>query len=251
MVALLLDTAPGNPGITAKWFAEFPGPIAERPTPLSLLAWRMADSEYARWLTPGLYPDKPWRLSELGAAEALRRQGFAPAAGQRLCKLWERRDEVLKEATRWCFGDPQWCLLLETLMRTGLRVSGVVGHGERVEIDELLLMRLHVDLQNDEAGSIDGRTKWQALAAGWPSGYIPVLRAEAFDSFTELPSRAPATLQGAFAEWYGAAYPDGHPVGKKHDDLAYEAARSLGRKVSARTVRRSLRDFRPRPSAAR
>jgi len=255
MVALLLDTIPGNPGITAKWFAAFPGPIAEKPTPLSLLAWRMADPEYARWLTPGLYPDKPWGLSDLGAAEALRRQGFAPAAGQRLCKLWERRDEVLEEAARWCFGDPQWCLLLETLMKTGLRVSGVVGHGERVEIDELLLMRLHVDLQNDEAVTLDGRTKWQALAAGWPSGYIPVLRAEAFDMLPErgpeLPSRAPATLQGAFAEWYGAAYPEGHPVGKKHDDLAFEAARSLGRKVSARTVRRSLRDFQPRPSAAR
>ncbi|MFI5030611.1 MAG: hypothetical protein ACHQPH_07920 [Reyranellales bacterium] len=211
----------------------------------------MAASEYARWLAPGLYPDKPWSLSDLGRAEALRRQGFAPAAGQRLCKLWERRDEVLKEALRWCFGDPQWCLLLETLMKTGLRVSGVVGHGERLEIDELLLMRLHVDLQNDEAVTLDGRTTWQALAAGWPSGYIPVLRAEAFDASSELPSRAPATLQGAFADWYGAAYPDGHPVGKKHDDLAYEAARSLGRKVSARTVRRSLRDFRPRPSAAR
>jgi hypothetical protein len=211
MVALLLDTAPGNPGIPAKWFVEFPGPIAEKPTPLSLLAWRMADPEYARW----------------------------------------RRDEVLKEALRWCFGDPQWCLLLETLMKTGLRVSGVVGHGERVEIDDLLLMRLHVDLQTDEAVTLDGRTKWQALAAGWPSGYIPVLRAEAFDGLPDRPARAPETLQGAFAEWYGAAYPDGHPVGKKHDDLAYEAARSLGRKVSARTVRRSLRDFRPRPSAAR
>jgi len=251
MVALLLDTIPGNPGITAKWFAEFPGPIAEKPTPLSLLAWRMADPEYARWLTPGLYPDKPWGLSDLGAAEALRRQGFAPAAGQRLCKLWERRDEVLEEAARWCFGDPQWCLLLETLMKIGLRVSGVVGHGERVEIDELLLMRLHVDLQNDETVTLDGRTKWQALAAGWPAGYIPVLRAEAFDDLPELPAREPATLQGAFAEWYGAAYPEGHPVGKKHDDLAFEAARSLGRKVSARTVRRSLRDFQPRPSAAR
>lgn len=152
---------------------------------------------------------------------------------------------------RWCFGDPQWCLLLETLMKTGLRVSGVVGHGERVEIDELLLMRLHVDLPNDEAGTVDGRTKWHALAAGWPVGYIPVLRAEAFAELPELPAREPATLQGAFADWYRGAYPDGHPVGKKHDDLAYEAARSLGRKVSARTVRRSLRDFQPRPSAAR
>ena len=115
--------------------------------------------------------------------------------------------------------------------------------------------KLPFDLQNDETVTLDGRTKWQALAAGWPAGYIPVLRAEAFDMLPErgpeLPSRAPATLQGAFAEWYGAAYPDGHPVGKKHDDLAFEAARSLGRKVSARTVRRSLRDFQPRPSAAR
>lgn len=98
MVPLLLENAPGNPGIIGKWFAEFPGPVAERPTPLSLLAWRMADSEYARWLTPGLYPDRPWGLSDLGRAEALRRQGFAPALGRPLCKLWERHDEVLKEA---------------------------------------------------------------------------------------------------------------------------------------------------------
>ena len=44
--------------------------------------------------------------------------------------------------------------------------------------------------------------------------------------------------------------PGGHPVGKKYEELAYEAAQSLGRKVSGRTVRRALRDFR-RPSAAR
>jgi hypothetical protein len=56
--------------------------------------------------------------------------------------------------------------------------------------------------------------------------------------------------QGEFGKWYAAAYPSGHPVGKKHGELAYEAARSLGRKVRGRTVRRALRDFR-RPTSTR
>jgi hypothetical protein len=252
MVALVLDSQlPGNPANTGMWFAGFPMPANDSPVALSRLAWRLADCEYAGWIEPGSFPEFSWRLSKAGLDEALRRQRMAPAMGQPPCTLSQRRDEVLKEAMRWCFGDHAWCVLLDRLIRTGLRISGVIGHGPRVEIDDLLLCRLAIDLRHDEAVTVDGETKWRALAVGWPSGHIPVLRTEAFAELPELPAREPATLQGAFVKWYADAYPEGHPVGKKHDDLAFEAARSLGRKVSARTVRRSLRDFRPRPSAAR
>ncbi len=251
MVALVLeDAVPGNPANFAKWVPEFPRPVESKPARLSLLAWRAADSEYARWIKPGLLPEFPWTLSDLGRAEAIRRQGFAPATGQPLCKLWERRDEVLKDALWWCFNDAAWCVLLDTLMSRGLKVSGVIGNGPRVEIDDLLLTHLHVDLSRDEATTVDGDIKWRALAAGWPVPHMPVVRSEQLATIPSLP-RVAASLQGAFVQWYRDTYPAGHPVGKKQDVLAFEAARSLGRKVSARTVRRALSDFRPRTTPAR
>src|SRR5262249_28060832 len=99
---------------------------------------------------------------------------------------------------------------------------------------------LMVDLQHDRAMTQTGDVAWHALAVEWPAA----AKAEA----AALPVR---TLQGEFVKWYAGVYPDGHPVGKKHDELAFEAARALGRKVSTRTVRRSLKDFRPRPMSAR
>jgi hypothetical protein len=254
MVALnyddLISGNPANSAISPNLFAEFPKRVENKPARLSLLAWRAANSEHARWIKPGLMPDFPWSLSDDGRAEALRRQGFAPAAGQPLCKVRQRREEVLQDAMWWCFGDAAWCVLLDTLTSNGLKVSGVIGHGQRVEIDDLLLSQLMVDLKTDEATTVDGHTKWRALAAGWPVANMPVVRTDQFAVVPSLP-RPAASLQGAFVKWYSDAYPTGHPVGKKQDELAYEAARSLGRKVSARTVRRALHDFQPRTMTAR
>ena len=106
MVALVLDSPlPGNPANAGMWFPEFPMPASDSPVALSLMAWRLADSPYSAWLQPGGFPEFSWRLSDAGLEEAQRRQRMASAMGQPAGRLSQRRDEVLKEAMRWCFGD--------------------------------------------------------------------------------------------------------------------------------------------------
>ena len=201
-------------------------------TPLSILAWTADQFAYGEWIQRSGFADFPWTLSPAGRREAERRRQLALARGEPGGSLTERSGEVIREAMGWCFSDAAWCLLLGGIQTRGLRVSGYQA-GSRTVVDSLLLPHLVVDLEHDTAMTRDGALTWQALAVEWPS---------------PLP---PRTLQGEFGKWYAAAYPSGHPVGMKHETLAHEAAGSLGRKVSARTVRRALRSFRPRSTPAR
>lgn len=238
MVPLEVLLPSGKPGNIAKLLDPVSLPVVEGQVPLSSMAWRADDRAYGRWIERTHFPEIPWTISFEGKREAQRRRQFALATGERAGSLTERSKEVIRDAVRWCFSDAAWCLLLGRLRAERLRVSGVVN-GLRLEIDDLLLSQLLVDLEHDTATTRDGRQTWHALAVVSP----PADDAEC----AATPAR---TLLSEFGKWYTGTYPAGHPVGKKHEELAYEAAQSLGRKVSGRTVRRALRDFR-RPSAAR
>lgn len=241
MVALALENAvPGNPANFAILERRLSGvPAPSTRTPLSILAWSADQLAYGEWIKRSDFPEFPWTVSFAGKREAQRRRQLAIARGEPAGSLTERSGEVLRDAVQWCFGDASWCLLLGWIRTCGLQVSGI-HRGSRVVIDDLLLGHLIVDLQHDRAMTQNGDAAWHALAIEWPEA-----------AKAEAASSPPRTLQGEFAKWYAGTYPDGHPVGKKHDELAFEAARSLGRKVSARMVRRSLKDFRPRPMSAR
>jgi hypothetical protein len=240
MVALAIGTPSGNPAKLAKAYERLgtlPGSVAPRRTSLSMLAWSADQFAYGEWIERSGFADFPWTLSAEGRREAQRRRHLALAKGEPAGSLTERSGEVIREAVSWCFSDAAWCLLLGWLQTCRLEVSGVQA-GSRTVIDALLLPHLVVDLEHDAAMTRDGETTWHALAVDWPAP-------------ARLSAPPARTLQGEFGRWYAAAYPAGHPVGMKYDELAYAAARSLGRTVSARTVRRALRSFRPRPTPAR
>lgn len=245
MVALAVHPLPGNPANLANVAQRLCGvPDPSTRSALSTLAWSADRFAYGEWIERSGFADFPWTISFEGRREAQRRRQFALAKGEAAGSLTERSGEVLRDAVRWCFSDASWCLLLGWIQTCGLQVSGVRA-GARTVIDELLLPHLVVDLEHDMATTCDRESTWHALALEWPASKA---EAAASSPFTPLPMR---TLQGEFVQWYRDAYPTGHPIGKKQDELAYEATRTLGRKVSARTVRRALHDFRPRTTPAR
>jgi hypothetical protein len=216
-------------------------------TPLSTLSWNANQGSYGDWIERNRFPGFPWVLSAAGQCEAEHRRQLAFARGEILGPPTATASEVIADAVGWCFSDAAWCLLLGQIQARGLWVSGV-RYGTREVIDALVLTELFVDLTKDIAMLWRGRWTWHALAIEWdaPEKEAPSLT---LASSELLPTER--SLRSEFAKWYAAVYPQGHPVGKKQEDLAYEAAGALGRKVSARTVRRSLRAFQPRTSAAR
>ncbi|HSI01227.1 MAG TPA: hypothetical protein VLA02_11535 [Reyranella sp.] len=223
MVALEIGLPSANPATLATVVGRLrglPGGSGRALTPLSILAWSADQFAYGEWIERSGFADFPWTLASEGRREAQRRRQFALARGEPAGLLTERSGEVIREAVGWCFSDAAWCLLLGWIQISGLRVSGVQA-GSRTVVDPLVLVHLVVDLEHDTATTRDGELTWHALTVEWPR-----------------------TLQAEFGKWYAGAYPSGHPVGKKHDELAHEAAHSLGSKVSGRTVRRALRDFR-------
>ena len=205
-------------------------PVAGTPVLLSRVAWQLSDPKARRLIEPGDVL-LPWRLTREGHDEALAVQRAAIARGDRPLRLAARRDEVLRDLCGRCFGPRPAAALLAVLRAHRIAVSGVSASGERVAIDPLLLSQLMVDLKNDTAWTGDGTQQWRALAATRAAEARPDPAAQ------PLPKR---TVQAELARWYRETYPAGHPVGRKLDMLASEAAGVLGRTVSGRTMRRAV-----------
>jgi hypothetical protein len=213
--------------------------------PLSQVAWQLSDPHARRLIAPG-DAFRPWRLTPDGHDEALAVQRAAIARGDRPMRLDTRREAVLGDLCHQCFGPRAVAALLPLLRLHGIAVSGVAASGERAPIDALLLTQLVIDLDNDTAWTLDNALRWRALAATRAAEATPIPRSE---PAAERPA-AKRTVQSETARWYRETYPSGHPVGRKLDMLASEAAQVLGRTVSTRTMRRAVVGIR-RTSAAK
>lgn len=218
-------------------------PVVGTPVPLSQVAWQLSDPRARRLIAPG-DAAVPWLLTHDGLDEALAVQRAAIASGGRLMRLAARREEVLGDLRHQCFGPRAVAALLPLLRLHGIVVSGVAASGARATIDPLLLSQLMIDLANDTACTRDDTLHWHALAATRPAEAPPAPRPMPRPG--PLPRR---TVQSELARWYRETYPSGHPVGRKLDALAAEAAKVLGRTVSGRTMRRAVVESR-RTSAA-
>lgn len=213
-------------------------PVAGAAVPLSQVAWQLSDPRVRRLIAPG---DAllPWGLTPDGHDEALAVQRAAIARGDRPMRLDARRDAVLGDFCHQCLGPRAVAALLPLLRLHGIAVSGVAASGARAPIDALLLSQLVIDLARDTAWTLDNALRWRALAATRAAEAVPAPRRE------PLPKRPERrTVQAELARWYRETYPAGHPVGRKLDALAAEAAPVLGRTVSGRTMRRAVLDVR-------
>lgn len=239
------DKTPGNPANSpTEDFPGFPGRAQAEPMPISALA---------REVVPPA-PEPP--LLDRPAAEPWSQASAAPPDSDEPVGLSPKWDVFRRDAARFWGSRAARERVLEEIRRRDLQVSGVIAPGPRVEIDRCLLPHLILDLDNDRARTADGLIRWQAVAVATRVAAQVAARALPADPVRTSPAVRIPSRQIDFLKWYGAAYPDGHPAGKKLETLAHEAAGALACRISTRTIRRALteRDVTrrgPRTKAAR